>query len=270
MINYIQVTKIASNLSLPEKTIEKDYFIEIFLYYISQNKGLKNLVFRGGTCLKKIYFSDYRFSEDLDFLVKEGLRDISKDLLEVIEKLNQDFPIEAREIEEKRVLKDGHLQMFFSYNIIPEIFSGGGKELKVDILEDNFLPPFRKRPIKFTYQDLKKFKADLSAYNLESIMADKISRLFDVVDEPRDVYDLWRLVTENLKFQKVRKIFQNKHGYFFDIKDLILEVQKQSYKVNWENRLSHQISNLPDFKRVKSELERLIETKLNIFPITKE
>jgi len=262
MINYTQVTKIVSNLSLPEKTIEKDYFIEIFLYYISQNKDLKNLVFRGGTCLKKIYFPDYRFSEDLDFLVKEGLGDISKHLLRVIERLNQDFPVEAGEIEEKRVLKDGYLQIFFSYNIVPEIFSGGGKKLKVDILEDNFLPPFKKRPIKFSYPDLNKFKADLSAYNLESIMADKISRLLDVVDEPRDVYDLWKLITEDLEFQKVREIFQNKHGYSFDVKDLILEIQKQSYKVNWENRLSHQISNLPDFLKVKLELERLIEKKL--------
>ena len=262
MINYAQITKIASNLSLPEKTIEKDYFIEISLYYISQNKDLENLVFRGGTCLKKIYFPDYRFSEDLDFLVKEGLGDISKNLLKVIEKLNQDFSIEAGETEEKRILKDGHLQMFFSYNIVPEIFSGGEKELKVDILEDNFLPPFRKRPIKFSYQDLKKFKADLSAYNLESIIADKISRLFDVVDEPRDIYDLWKLITENLKFEKVKEIFYNKHGYSFDVKDLILEIQKQSYKVNWENRLSHQISNLPDFLKVKLDLERLIEAKL--------
>jgi len=56
MINYNQIKKIASNLLLPEETIEKDYFIEILLYYISRNEYLKNLVFRGGTCLKKIYF----------------------------------------------------------------------------------------------------------------------------------------------------------------------------------------------------------------------
>lgn len=26
-----------------------------------------NLIFKGGTCLRKCYFEDYRFSEDLDF-----------------------------------------------------------------------------------------------------------------------------------------------------------------------------------------------------------
>lgn len=34
----------------------------------------KNLVFKGGTVLKKAYFEDYRFSEDLDFtLLKENI-----------------------------------------------------------------------------------------------------------------------------------------------------------------------------------------------------
>jgi predicted nucleotidyltransferase component of viral defense system len=27
----------------------------------------QNFIFKGGTCLKKCYFEDYRFSEDLDF-----------------------------------------------------------------------------------------------------------------------------------------------------------------------------------------------------------
>ncbi|CAN5145726.1 hypothetical protein BH20BAC1_BH20BAC1_03460 [soil metagenome] len=30
-------------------------------------KHLKIFVFKGGTCLRKCYFPDYRFSEDLDF-----------------------------------------------------------------------------------------------------------------------------------------------------------------------------------------------------------
>ena len=35
---------------------------------VAQHKQLsKTIVFKGGTVLKKIYFEDYRFSEDLDF-----------------------------------------------------------------------------------------------------------------------------------------------------------------------------------------------------------
>lgn len=264
MINHTQVKKTSSNLSLPEETIEKDYFIELLLYYMSLNKDLENLVFRGGTCLKKVYFPDYRFSEDLDFLIKGGIRDIPRSLSKVVEKLNQGFPAEVKEIKNRSILKDGHLQMFFSYDIVPEIHSGKGKELKVDVLEDDFLPPFQKRPVKFFYQDLKKFKADFLSYDLESIVVDKISRLFDVVDEPRDIYDLWKLLKQDLKFKEIRKIFADKHGYFFDINNLILEVEKSNYKINWENRLSNQIPDLPNFEKVKLELEKLIKKRLGL------
>ena len=69
MINYFQIQRIASQKRIPEDIIEKDYFIELLLFYLSSDYSFrKKFVFRGGTALKKIYFPDYRFSEDLDFL----------------------------------------------------------------------------------------------------------------------------------------------------------------------------------------------------------
>ncbi|GAI46757.1 unnamed protein product, partial [marine sediment metagenome] len=48
--------------------IEKDYILSWVLAGIAANKKLQNkLVFKGGTALKKCYFGNYRFSEDLDF-----------------------------------------------------------------------------------------------------------------------------------------------------------------------------------------------------------
>ncbi|MBM3708545.1 MAG: hypothetical protein FJW69_09485 [Actinobacteria bacterium] len=67
MIGYFQIQRIASQKGLPEDLIEKDYFIELLLFYLSSNTFFnKNSIFRGGKSLKKVYFPDYRFSEDLD------------------------------------------------------------------------------------------------------------------------------------------------------------------------------------------------------------
>ena len=44
----------------------KDYLQDVLLYVIYNNSELKNLIFYGGTCLRKIYKLN-RFSEDLDF-----------------------------------------------------------------------------------------------------------------------------------------------------------------------------------------------------------
>ncbi|MFB3886128.1 MAG: nucleotidyl transferase AbiEii/AbiGii toxin family protein [Thermodesulfobacteriota bacterium] len=47
--------------------IEKDYFCSILLSYLYGDET--PLVFRGGTCLSKIYGEFYRLSEDLDFTI---------------------------------------------------------------------------------------------------------------------------------------------------------------------------------------------------------
>ena len=47
--------------------LERDYYISLILHYIAGAKT--NLVFKGGTCLSKVYVDFYRLSEDLDFIV---------------------------------------------------------------------------------------------------------------------------------------------------------------------------------------------------------
>jgi predicted nucleotidyltransferase component of viral defense system len=55
-------------LGIPWEVLERDYLLSWVLAGIGQVESLKGtLVFKGGTALKKCYFGDYRFSEDLDF-----------------------------------------------------------------------------------------------------------------------------------------------------------------------------------------------------------
>ena len=48
--------------------MEKDYYLTFILSRI--NDLSPELVFKGGTCLNKIYYSYYRLSEDLDFSMR--------------------------------------------------------------------------------------------------------------------------------------------------------------------------------------------------------
>ncbi len=47
--------------------IEKDYYCSVVLQYLFQDET--SLVFKGGTCLGKVYTDFYRLSADLDFIV---------------------------------------------------------------------------------------------------------------------------------------------------------------------------------------------------------
>ena len=54
--------------------IERDYLLSWVLAGISQVPSLNDtLVFKGGTALRKCYFGNYRFSEDLDFTGLHGI-----------------------------------------------------------------------------------------------------------------------------------------------------------------------------------------------------
>jgi predicted nucleotidyltransferase component of viral defense system len=56
---------------LPERVLERDYCLAWFLVALSASDLGNALAFKGGTALKRCYFSDYRFSEDLDFTLLE-------------------------------------------------------------------------------------------------------------------------------------------------------------------------------------------------------
>ena len=76
---YQRVTGSSWNL------IEQDYALSLILYGIAKIDDLKkHLIFKGGTCLRKYYFGDYRFSQDADFSVQGAYpkSDVLQSLLE--------------------------------------------------------------------------------------------------------------------------------------------------------------------------------------------
>ena len=72
MIDKLEIFKYAKKRNIPISTVDKDYVLGWLLAGIYSHPDLcKSLIFKGGTCLKKCYFKNYRFSEDLDFTVVE-------------------------------------------------------------------------------------------------------------------------------------------------------------------------------------------------------
>jgi predicted nucleotidyltransferase component of viral defense system len=57
----------AQRTGFAARLIEKDYFCSLLLEYLASAN--KDLVFKGGTCLAKVYAGFYRLSEDLDFVI---------------------------------------------------------------------------------------------------------------------------------------------------------------------------------------------------------
>src|ERR1700739_4236356 len=58
---------------IPESALERDYCLAGSLCALAASDLKPRLGFKGGTALKRCYFGDYRFSEDLDFTLREAL-----------------------------------------------------------------------------------------------------------------------------------------------------------------------------------------------------
>ncbi len=261
MIDYNSILRLKETIGVPEESIEKDYLIELLLGYLALNDFLKShLVFRGGTAIKKIYFPDFRYSEDLDFIVNPGkkLNNYEENINRTLNEIQKELPVELNIVNVSYPQK-GHLQLFISYDIVPEILLA--KELKIDIIEDNSVLPSKKRKIIFSFSDFKKFARVLNTYELESISAEKILRIMDVVDEPRDLWDLLYLLESRVKINVIKESFVEKCGANIDIPYLLRAIKNPNYKKTWDVRLKNQMPKFVDYEHVIRKLEILIEKK---------
>jgi len=66
-VNLDELKRFASSKRIPLGTTEKDYVLTVALMQLSKSRYARQFIFKGGTAIKKVYFPEARFSEDLDF-----------------------------------------------------------------------------------------------------------------------------------------------------------------------------------------------------------
>lgn len=135
MIKPGEIQKKAREVGVRDQQIEKDYILSWILQGIAQHEELSTTItFKGGTVLKKVYFEDYRFSEDLDFTLLDN--DISNEQIfewfsEVFEYIRDEANIPL-EIIDNNEHEDGGINFYISY-VGPLGGIVANKRVKVDI-----------------------------------------------------------------------------------------------------------------------------------------
>ena len=256
--------------------IEKDYALSYLLAGISQVPNLRNaLVLKGGTALKKTYYKDYRFSEDLDFsmLDNQEIDPIREGIEHAIEKMKEillekgAFRVHLTPLELQKPHPRGQIayiiRVQFPYHREPLC------RLKVEITTDEvvLLPP-ETRKVLHDYGE--GFSADIQVYQLAEIIAEKYRALLQSLDRLRekgwganrvcrDYYDLWWIlghadinasIIRTLTTQKcaLRKVSFTHPDEFFD--DALIEV---AFK-EWDKLLSPFIPEKISLNKVLEEL----------------
>ncbi len=144
------------SLSLHDKLISlKNIMLEIFIYWFANNQHFKdkNIVFYGGTALNRCVFSNFRFSEDLDFwfeMLNVSVSEIKEYILEIRSTIEKTFDF-----------KDAGLWQFF---ITVNNFSPGSIKLSFN---DNHLTNIINTMVlddKNNRKDFWKIAIDIQAY----------------------------------------------------------------------------------------------------------
>ena len=256
-----EIQKIASRLKLRDTQIEKDYVIGWVLDGISKNSYLKeNLIFKGGTALRKIFFPDYRLSEDLDFTFRKGglnVDEIKKHFSELIEWIKEESRI-TLDIQDETIYQTGNYNFFLGY-VGPLGGKATNKRIKIDISADEILcNKEEEKKVINEYSDLLEGYNVLS-YTLSEVISEKLRSLIQRT-APRDLYDIWYLLEENGgNIEDYIHDFQKKAEYKkINHKTLVEVVAKKEavFRKQWVEQIANQVQDVPDFDDVWRQLRK--------------
>ena len=208
MISKNEINKLAQEQKVCTATIDKDWVLGHFIdaiYTIPECRN--NLIFKGGTCLKKCRFPDYRFSEDLDFTaINENFVFDMKLLKKIVELVTERTGI-LLHIQSLEYLRyNNKITGFFTKIKFWGAEHGKNKQppeparwltsIKIEIiLHEKMMFAPELATVLHPYSDkLTENAQNIPIYNIHEVLAEKIRALIQrSYTAPRDYYDIWYL-----------------------------------------------------------------------------
>lgn len=275
MISEAEIRRISATTRVDPMVVDLDYSLGWFLLGMRKTStSLGGLLFKGGTCLRKCYFHDYRFSEDLDFtatkyLSRADIEDWVKKSVDWVSNYDgPDFHVQPIHFE---VVDDEYGNESYQARIYyrgPLRWGGSPRTVKLDITRaEVILLPVNEKQIIHSYSDQASFAdINLPCYSLEEVIAEKIravggQRRFAV---SRDLYDIYNLISTGIDVNAVKQILPRK----FEIKGLTmkgidvnnLKIRRSAFELDWERRLGYLVTkNNLEFETVWQHVLLLLD-----------
>jgi predicted nucleotidyltransferase component of viral defense system len=279
------IRAVSKEKNVLQNIVEKDYALSYLLSAIYSVPELqKNLVLKGGTALKKLYFRDYRFSEDLDFSTRQiGRIETIDDLIRLtVNKmaalLHERGPFRVE--YEPYLLRNPHPNDQIAY-IIRVQFPDHREplcRLKVEIsVDEPILKLPEIRPLLHGFPEV--ISAEIPAYLLLEITAEKLRALLQSKEKLqqrgwgatrvcRDYFDLRHLLKiDNINSSELKILLKQKceirNVSYGSSEDFITRELLQTARTEWKQQLSPFIPDAPSAEEVLAEVQQLIFTILS-------
>ena len=202
--------------------MEKDYYLTLILSRI--NELSDNLIFKGGTCLNKIYYSYYRLSEDLDFSIRlpdyTTTRGNRRKCMEPIKNNIEDFAKQLdMRLEGAENAGRNESKQYVYYFVYDPVTMPSEQTVKFEIgLRFNPILETEMRPVQHKF--LHSFTGEplfdggkVNCLSLNEIVSEKLrAAAFRLTIAPRDFYDLDFILRNgfDLGDKKVIELFKKK------------------------------------------------------------
>ncbi len=252
---------------IPEAVLERDYCLAWFLIALSRTPLRERLAFKGGTALKRCYFGDYRFSEDLDFTLTTDVPFdlIRQELDPVFAEVSRSGGISIRFAHQDKQTHKNSYTFYLNYEG-PLQPTARAKEVKVDItIKEEIVFPLESRRVLRAYEEYEDLPedAEILTYSLSEIATEKVVALLDAArNEPRDLYDIWFLTCYghvdlgNLT-HAIEKKWEFRKRKPANPREVVASKEAR-YKKLWDVRLAAQMAELPEY----GEVSRLVRRAL--------
>jgi predicted nucleotidyltransferase component of viral defense system len=277
-----RLQEVRKRLGLPWEILERDYILSWLLAGVSEVEALRDtLVFKGGTALKKCFFGDYRFSEDLDFSavgdvptgekMEEAIREACERAVSLLDAYASVDIVCERYTE--REPHPGGQEAFTIRVQLPWQRTPQTRVMIETAVDEKVLKPVQIRSIIHGYGE--PLEAQVKVYALEEIVAEKLRAILQHVAElhergwsrsrARDYYDLWRVLSayqHQLDLSDFSSFLRAKctirHVSFKGPDDFFETTMLAYIEKTWEQWLGPLVPNLPDFNTVFGELRPMI------------
>jgi len=274
MIGLPEVQRLAYRVGVSARMIEWDYVLTWALIGLARHPTLGTvLALKGGTALKKVYFADWRYSEDLDFTAQQSITPevLLAHLGDIAQAVRDEAGIELAVASSEPRWDDERLRnvtVYLSY-VGPLHRTRRRREFKLDFTFDEMMVnPLVRRPLLTVYSDEPRPATPVLAYSLEEICAEKLRTLLQRT-QPRDLYDVWRLLVEcaaDLDLPLVVETFRAKclhKGLALEnLAQVLSPAQVDKIHRAWTSRLEGQMAEVPSLERVVHETRRALRTHL--------
>lgn len=207
MLNKKHVTFYARSSKVPLYIAERDVVLTYALRVLSE-RALPMLAFKGGTCLKKVYFGKTgRFSMDLDF-TSSGIpiEELKQELRRSLNKRSY-YGIKFEIVEENiRAGTGAGVESYLAVVRYTHSWNSDEFTLEVSFREEPILPP-QKLPlyneIYFRFCEFPRFS--VRCLQKEELLAEKLRAAFQRL-RAQDLYDLYLFSKKPFDKDMVRKL----------------------------------------------------------------